>query len=223
MDAENPTVIDDGASIASRLERYLAAENAPPQTPKEPEPAALEPQARAVPEPAAQTDDQPDAGDVQPQDEGPRFTTAQLAQILGLDESDIDVDEDGLAVIRTKIDGQESKAKLAELRKNYQLQGHAENRVREAAEKAKAVDARLQEAEQIVQARLQQVEDLTGIAARELLGQYQSINWEALRQQDPGQYAALRQDFSERNNKLQTALNAAQQERGRLSAFRCSI
>lgn len=155
------------------------------------------------------TPDEPDDG-AQGKDEGPQFTTSHLAQHLGLDESAIDVDEEGQPVFKTKIDGKESPVKFADLLKSYQLSGHAENRAREAAEREKAAERKLQEADQQIQQRhqhleqnFQQLQALTAVAREELAREYNSINWAALRQEDPGRAALLEVEFQKRDGRIQ--------------------
>jgi hypothetical protein len=220
LDGENPTAGDSGASITDRLERMLTAESAPAE--KTAEVTADKPEPTQAVEQV-----EPENGDQQQEPEPQTVSTADVAKYLGVDESMLDVDEDGTIKVRTKIDGKDGAAKFSDLLKDYQLRGHAENKAREVAEREKAIQARAQEVEQHAQAKLQQVEHLTKIAAGQLMREYQGINWEALRQQDPGQYAALRADFQERNTQLQAALQSvgyqqqqqAQQAEGQRRAF----
>ncbi len=195
-----------GASVQDRLERFLAADDAPAQTSETPQ-GESQPEATQ----SAQTSDEP-SDDGQSQEQQPQLTTADLAKVLGIDESALDVDEDGSIKVKTKIDGAEGAAKFADLLKSYQLEGHVNKKSMEVAEREKALQTRAQEVEQATQARLQEVEGLIELASRELLGQYQSVDWNALRQQDPGQYAALRADFEGRRNQL---LGAVQQVKAR--------
>ncbi len=204
MDQENPTAGDGGASITDRIESFLAAQDAPEQTP---EPTQAETQAK---EPNAAPEVEPEEGATEEQQ--PQISTADLAKLLGVDESLIDLDEDGTAKFKTKIDGKEGAAKFAEFLKTHQIQGHAENRAREVAAKEAAIQARMQEVEQQAQAKLQHIEQLGNVAAQELMREYQSIDWNALRAADPGQYAALRADFQERNGKLQQVFQTVQQQ-----------
>jgi hypothetical protein len=200
LDGENPTAGDGGASITDRIERMLVADSTPEQQ--------TESQATAGDEAATQQVE-PENGDRQQEPEPQStVTTADVAKYLGVDESMLDVDEDGTIKVRTKIDGKDGAAKFADLLKDYQIRGHAENKAREVAEREKAIQARAQEVEQQHAQRLQQVEHLTKIAAGQLMREYQSIDWNALRTQDPGQYAALRADFQERNTQLQAAFQS---------------
>ena len=109
MDGENPTAGDGGASITDRLERMLSAESEPAQ----------EAQPQQVETPQAEATDEPDEG-VQQQDEPLQLTTSDLSKVLGLDESILDVGEDGTITVKTKIDGQEGVAKLKDLLADHQ-------------------------------------------------------------------------------------------------------
>jgi hypothetical protein len=206
-DTANPTAGNSGASNPDpidRLEAYLAASDG--------DTGAQEPQGGNTPkEPAAQaakTPDKPSEG-ATGEDTEPQITTSQLAKVLGVDESLIDVDADGAPVFKTKIDGKESAAKFQDFLKTHQLQGHAENRVREAAEKEKAAERKMQEADQATQAKLQeqqaslqQLHQMNAILQEELRGEYQSINWDALWQQDPAQARALERRFDARQQRI---------------------
>lgn len=197
MDQENPTPQAEagGASITDRLEQYLAAQDAPDQT--QADTAQAQPaDGAAKPEPVEPDDDGQ-------QSDEPQITTSDLAKFLGVDETALDLDEDGSVKLKTKVDGQEGTAKLQDLLKSYQLQEHVDRKAREAADKEKAIHARVQEVEQAAQARLQQVEALANVAAQELMRDFQSIDWQTLRQNDPGEYAARQADFQARNSQLQ--------------------
>ncbi len=205
MEGENPTTGDSGASITDRLERFLSDE---PAT-----------------EAKAPVEEKEDSSEVDPsgateQEEEPQsvVSTADVAKFLGVDESALDVDEDGTIKVKTKIDGKEGTAKFQELLKNYQLQGHAENKARQAAEAEKAANARRAEIEQQATARLQQVEQMANVAAAELMREYQSTDWENLRFTEPGLYAAKKSDFQERGAKLQQVAQAANAERAHIEA-----
>jgi len=203
MENGNPTALTDGGATTAdpvdRIERFLAAQD---DSTGETSDEAGEAEAKETEEPKE---------DARAKDDEPQITTAQLAAFLGVEESDIDVDEDGMPVFKTKVDGKEGTAKFADIRKSHQLGVHAENRVREAAEREKAAERKLQEAEQAIAARqqhleanLQQISALTAIANEELGREYQSINWAELRQQDPGRAALLEVEFQKRHGRIQS-------------------
>lgn len=202
MEEQNPTPTEGGASTLDRLERYLAAQDAPDTTNQD----------ESTPDAgAAQTDVTPD-GDGQQADE-PQLTTSDLAKFLGIDETALDLDEDGTVKLKTKVDGVEGAAKLQDLLKSYQLQEHVDKRTRDAAEREKALQAREQEAEQQFNQRLQHAEGLANIAANQLMQEFQSIDWRALEQQDAGQAALWRQKFQERHAQLQGVIQNIEQHK----------
>jgi hypothetical protein len=210
MATEQPTAGDSGASSADpidRIEAFLAASDgdSSEQTGDEP----------AKPADAA-TDDPKD--DAQAKADEPQITTAQLASFLGVDESEIDVDEDGTPVFKTKVDGKESTAKFADIRKSYQLQGHAENRTREAAAKEQEAQRKLQEAEQVIAQRwqqqsesLNQLASINQVLQQELQGEYQAVPWDALWQENPAQARALERKFEQRQQRINQVSQTIQQ------------
>jgi hypothetical protein len=213
-DNENPTPSNEGASITERLEKYLAAEDSP-----EPADTQSATQDAAVDEPekqAAQTQDKPE-GDVPGDDKQPQITTADLAKYLGVDESALDVDGEGNPVFKTKIDGKEGSAKFNDIVKSYQIQGHAENKARAVAEQEKALQTRMQEADQAFAQRLNHAEALTKLAAEELMAEFNQYDWKALESHaDQGAVAALKLRFRERQEKIGGALQNIGSQRQQL-------
>jgi hypothetical protein len=203
LEPQNPTPGNEGASTLDpldRIERMLAAQDDPGK-PKQDDPAD-----------GAATEDVKPEGDGQQSDE-PQLTTSDLAKYLGIDEAALDLDEDGTVKLKTKVDGVEGAAKLQDLLKSYQLQEHVDKKSREASEREKALNARMQEAEQQFSQRLQYAENLANVAANQLLQEFQSINWPALEQQDAGQAALLRQKFQEKQAQLRGVFHNIQQEK----------
>jgi hypothetical protein len=202
MDNEAPTSGNGDVSAADpidRIEAFLAAQDGDGS--------------QAGNEPAQNAADTPDdpKGDDEGKTSEPQFTTAHLAQFLGVDESLVDVDADGQPVFKTKIDGKEGTAKFQDFLKDHQLKGHAENRVREAAAREAAADRKLQEADQVIHQRLQQaqndlqqVQQLAQVAHEELNRDYNSVNWAELRAQDAGRAALLEMEFQKRNERIKS-------------------
>jgi predicted transcriptional regulator len=212
--AEENATPAGGASIEDRLVQYLSAGTEPEQ-PKEPkpEPAAAEAATEAkAPVAAEESKREPDDGGKEKADE-PQVTTSDLAKILGIDENALDVDDDGTIKLKTKVDGSEGTAKLADLLKSYQLEGHVNKRSMEIAEREKALASRAQEAEKQHLERLQNAEALASLAIQDLTQEYQNVPWAQLEAENPGQAALLRQKFADRNARLQGVLQNTQQQR----------
>jgi hypothetical protein len=197
---EKPTPGNEGASIEDRLTQYLSAQDAPADT-----------QPGASSGASAETEVEPDEGVSESQE--PQFTTADLAKYLGVEADQLDLDEDGTVKLKTKVDGKEGAAKLSQLLKDHQIQGAAENRLREAAEREKALQAREQEAQQVFSQRLQHAEHLTNLAGQELMREFQSIDWQTLRHTDPGEYAARMADFQRRDSQIKGAIQNIEQSK----------
>jgi hypothetical protein len=221
MSVENPTGGDTGASITDRLERFLSAEDAPEDQPQGNQQASQGSDAGAGDDdPEANADAPVDelTGDEQGDDDGPQLSTADLARVLGIDESTLDVDGDGNAVIKTKIDGKDGAAKLTDMLKSYQLQGHVDNQAREVAAQKQAIQQQLAHGDQAIRARLDQLDQTVNLASKELMREFDSVDWNYLRANDPGEYSAKLSDFQLRKGNIDAAAQHGATERQKLQA-----
>ncbi|HEU4636892.1 MAG TPA: hypothetical protein VFS41_11975 [Edaphobacter sp.] len=198
LDPQKPTPDGDASTLdpLTRIERMLAADSGTEN----------------------ESQDSESADDVKPDGDGQQstetqLTTSDLAKLLKLEEGALDLDEEGNAVFKTKVDGVEGAAKLQDLLKSYQLQEHVDRKSREAAERERALQKRAEEEEAKFQERIQYADRLNNIAAQQLLQEFQSIDWKALEQQDPGSAALWRQKFQERHGQLQQIAHAIKQEK----------
>lgn len=144
-----------------------------------------------------------DAGEESDQ---PTVELSTIAQLMGLSEDDLDVDDDGTVVFKSKIDGQESKAKASDVKTSYQLKGHLDNELRSVKQQKEALKAQETQFNQEKTQKIQQFEDINRVALTKLQGEYQRIDWNTLREEDPAEFAAKQSEFQQRNNEIQTAL-----------------
>jgi hypothetical protein len=194
---EQPTTGDSGASTLDRLDRFLSADEAPEQqaNPEPDQSAQREPEQADV-----QAKTETDPADVPEQDsETPNeYHLADIAKLLGADESALDVDDEGNVAVKTKIDGQEGKVKFADLVKSYQLQGHVDKQVRDVAEVRKQTQEERQAFQQEMQIQQKLVKQAAKIeAGREKLAEYAAINWRDLYDSDPATAAKLDHSYRE--------------------------
>lgn len=187
MEQEQPTSPSGDASPLDRIEAFLSADDAPASQEQSAPPQNEAPKAD-VPTAQPQPGDQPEREGETPNE----YQLSDLAKLLGADESALDVDEDGAILVKTKIDGQEGKAKFSDLVKSYQLQGHVDKQVREAAEIKKAA----QEQAQVVQQQLQVQQAVIGKIAEAKaieaeIGRFQQVDWNGLYDSDPAQAVKL--------------------------------
>lgn len=205
--AENPTP-SGGDSIQERLESYLSPDEPKPQ----PEAAPQETKAEAAPE----SNDEPESDESDSESE-PQLSLTDLAKYLGVDESALDLDELGALNLKTKVDGEEGKAKLSDLIASYQLKAHVDKESRAVAEQRRAFEAQASQYEQQIAARAQQVEDLANAAQHELNREFQNVDWQTLRVTDPAEYAASLQDYQARQAHINNIANQANQQRQQFS------
>ena len=183
-----------GESTLDRLESFLSADDAP-ETPSTPQPEAKEAD--------APTEDTEEVDAKDDDEETPNeYQLADVAKLLGADESSLDVDEDGEILVKTKIDGEEGKVKFSELIKNYQLKGYADKQVREAAEVRKQANEyaqQVQQQTQVQQAVMSQIAEAKAIEAE--LAQYSGIDWNKLIDSDPVQAMKLERQMRDLQGK----------------------
>jgi hypothetical protein len=140
-----------------------------------------------------------------------------LGGYLGIDDDKLSVNEEtGEFVFNTIIDGEEKQVPLKDVVASYQLQGHVNN-------KSMALETERQEFEgvrnkvaQELQQRVQGVTKLGELVEQELVSEFQSVDWDKLRVQDPANWTALRQEFAERAQKVMQVKNLVTEESQRL-------
>lgn len=202
MSMENPTAADSGsdASTLSRLESFLTAEDTP------------EEQDQDTQADAQQANDETATDEQFQVEESPEYQLTDIAKLLGAEESLLDVSDDGNILVKTKIDGQEGTVKFQDLIKSYQLQGHVDRQVREAAEIRKAAEQQamqLQQQMQVQQNLTGQYGEIKSIESE--LAQYQNVDWNAWYDQDPvsaskasHQMQALQSNYYVKVNEVRT-------------------
>lgn len=131
------------------------------------------------------------------------LTLAEIAEVLGVDADQIDVDDNGKVVMLTKIDGVEGRVSLAEARKSYQLEGHLNKQNMEVVEQRKALEVERSTFLQEQQQKTQQLEDTIALAVTELNRDYQSVDWEFLKVNNPTEFMIKKQDYQERQQGLE--------------------
>lgn len=156
--------------------------------------------------PTGENQDEPEATAEETADDAPdqvELDASELASMFGLDQSQVSVSDDGDLKIRVKIDGQESEATLAELVKGYQLEGHVTRKSMELADQRKALEAQALQQQTALAQQAQQAAFLLQTAEQQLIGEYQSIDWQRLRRENPAEYSAAQLDYSQRARQIE--------------------
>lgn len=202
MSDENPTG-EASASIEERIERFFEPET---QEAK----AQDENQEQEVPE--AEAEKEPTGDDTDTTEE-PQIAISDLAEYLGIEESLLDVDADGHVIFKTNIGGKEGTAKLTDFVKSYQVQGHADAQMRQAAEERKAIAQQRAEFEAHAQSEAQRIEQMAQVANHLLMNDFANINWQELAQTDPASYVVLKEQYQSRQTQVNHLMNAAKQQK----------
>ena len=133
-------------------------------------------------------------------------THSQLpANELGLEQDKLVLSEDGEIMIQMKINGRNEEVGLKEAVSQTQYFKANEEKARTLAEEKKSFESQRQELAESYQQQLQQVQGLGEMLQQKLTQDFQSVDWQALRQTDPAEWAAKQQEFAQRNQELQMA------------------
>jgi hypothetical protein len=105
--------------------------------------------------------------------------------------------------IPVKINGAEGKAKLSDLKASYQIKEAAEARLRDAKEKSRAEIQIIAEKREQLQSQFAVVGSLIDKAEKSFTKDETKVDWEKLRQQDPAEWSAKREEFKQRREEIE--------------------
>lgn len=204
---EKPTGSDSGVSIEERVERIISQ-------PQEQQTEEVTQEATPVTEQETpEVEAEVPAKDAPEEADGPQISLSDAAKILGVEESLLDVDEDGTLKIKTKIDGQEGAAKLQDFLKSYQLQGHIDAKSRKVAEESQRIQAERVQFEEMARQEVQRFETLVGVTQQQLMNEFAQTDWDALSRDDPIDYVAKKHAYEARYAQVQGLMGQAMQYR----------
>ena len=114
--------------------------------------------------------------------------------------------------VTAKIDGKETQVPLSEVLKSYQLEGHVNNKSIELANQRTAFEQERQAIRTLAQQQLQQNQALGNLAQQMLTQEFQQVDWNGLRANNPAEFAALSMQFQNRQGAIQQYLQHVQQQ-----------
>lgn len=173
---------------------------------KRPEESGETPTGEETPE--AESPETPEEGEQpeSPESEEAEYSEYQLgeiAQLLGVEEGDLTVDDDGKVAINLKVDGETSHTRLSDLKAREQQLQAADKRLEEAKEKAKAQNQELSQKSEALQEQFATAAKLIENAESVLDQDTKAIDWNKLRQDDPAEYSAKKAEIAERRQQLE--------------------
>jgi len=139
---------------------------------------------------------------------------ATWEKALGVDEGQLSYDDEGnVTGINVKIDGKTSTVKMNDLIAGYQINKSLTQRSQAFAEEKKAFDAQAQMVAKDYKSKLENIDVITNYLSSKLVSEFEGIDWNRLRVENPAEYAAARQDYASKASELQDAQEAIRQER----------
>jgi hypothetical protein len=135
------------------------------------------------------------------------------ANTLGIDEKNVVIDEEGnLAGINVKVDGKVSTVGVKDLIAGYQSNKSNTNKSKQLADERRDFDSIKNAVAGEYIGKIETVNKLTQHLKDTLMGSYKDVDWNRLRVDNPGEYAAMVQDFNLRNSEIEQISNAVTNE-----------
>lgn len=133
---------------------------------------------------------------------------------LGVPEEALAFDEAGnIAGVNVKVNGKSSTVSMSDLIKDYQGDKSFTEKSQYLSAEKKKFDEQIQVVEQEYASKLENVETITNYLSNKLVSEFEGLNWDQLRVENPAEYAAARQDYAARAQELKQAQDAVAQEK----------
>lgn len=221
--AATPSGGAEGAPAPSIHERIKAIASPQPEQHAEPASEGANPSDNALTEPVAESQAPEPAAQAAEteatESESDAQTLAQLSSLTELaDATGLELDKLMDLDIATKIDGKEGKARLRDLIKSYQLEGHLTQKSMALAEERKAFEAEAQRKVAEYRDRVTQLSQAVGLAQRILDGEYAGIDWAELQRTDPLKFQSEYGAYKMRLDGIQGLAQQIAQENERAQA-----
>lgn len=128
---------------------------------------------------------------------------------LGVPEASMSFDEAGNIVgFKTKVNGEEQVIPTADLIAGFQNAKHTTQQNQAHAETVKEFDKQKEQVQQTYLSKLESVDALSKHFEKQLISDYEGVDWVQLRQDNPAEYAAMRQDYAVKAGELSNIQDA---------------
>ena len=212
---EGATELNDVDSVAARLQERYSQHEEPASNPEDDDET---PEIEGVDETPDEEDETPepdqevsDEQEPEADDEAPQFQTVdELAEALDMSVDDFLSNIKG----KVKIDGEETEITLAEMRDGQQRESDYRRKTMQLSDERKAFEEQQSQANAKFEQELQKVGAAFNIAQQQITHEFQSIDWNKLRSDNPAEFAIKQQEFGQRqallNQQIETATQQAQ-------------
>lgn len=117
---------------------------------------------------------------------------------------------------KVKINGEEMELSLSELTSGYQREKDYRHKTMELAEKRKAFEESAQQKTAELEQRVQEAANIVANLEHALMSEFESVDWQTLRAENPSEYAALSQDYQNRMAQINAFKTQTTQESARM-------
>ena len=180
------------------------------------EEAEAEPEAPEVPE--EDTDDnEGDEGQTEESNEKVDESEDDKSweSVLGVEDGQLAYSEDGdMTGVNVKVNGESSTVEMQDLIAGYQNNKTFTQKSQVLAEERKTFDAQVGQLAEVYKTKLANADNLASFLEKKIVQEFDNVNWEQLRAENPAEYAAARADFSARASELQQYQQGLQEEMG---------
>lgn len=139
------------------------------------------------------------------------YELPQVAQMLGVEEDQLDVDDDGRVVLQGKVDGEPVRMPVKEYLDKFQMLSAADKRLEEAKAKRDELTKEVNERSQELQGEFATAAKIIEKAESLLEQDTAKIDWQALREDDPAEYSAKKTEIAERREAVEAAKREARE------------
>jgi hypothetical protein len=134
---------------------------------------------------------------------------ATWSKVLGVPEDKVVLDDEGdFAGFKIKVDGKVEVVPTADLIAGFQNNKSNTHKSKALAEEKKQFEAQKMQTLQEYGTKIKDAEALTTYLENSLVKEYQGVDWNTLRYSNPGEYAALVQDYNIRVDEIQNIKTA---------------
>jgi|TARA_R110000796_G_scaffold126749_1_gene241697 hypothetical protein len=167
-------------------------------------------------------DSQEDEADDDEDDEDENGLAA-LAKELDLDSDKLALNESGNIEVKIKIDGEEQTVSLKEAVAGYQFNSRNGKVSKELAEERKQFESEREQVASLFRSKIDEVVGMGNVLQQRLLSPFQQINWDQLRQADPGKFAATTLEYQQAQAEIQQIGQAVQQQQAVLTKQQAEV
>lgn len=162
------------------------------------DPAQEPPASSLSPEPEPRVEDSP----AEPEPEGPDFLSVEDY----LAKNNVEQTSFYELPVTVKVDGKTSQVPLKDLLRSYQTDTHVTQKSQALADRQREWEGQQAAARQALEQQLGNAKALGDLAHQQLLAEFQGIDWNKLRMEDPQSWSIRSQEFQLRANAIQQHL-----------------